>query len=491
MSGFNRLLQNSIANIINGFSNVILGIIISPFLLKKLSIDEFSMWSICLQAGIAISIFAMAGQITVGRFTSKIKYQNNANEFERLINNYFNIVFCLFIFCLFTISIVTFHFEDIFSSTPEYILFESQIAFILIAMSFALGIFATIFIGYFIGIEKNHITAKINIVSRIFIGVFIVLFAEHGLIAIASIYFAINLVSYLFLYKQFKKVEKHTFKFGIEGKIDDLIKFFAGLTIWNVAQFLISGIGVFVVSIYDFDNLAFFVLAMTMVNAIVGLLGAVVNPVIQPIVKLNEAGKHKLVDELILSLSLIFSLIVLTGVNISGYLSLFIMQIWVGSENGLLSNQFFNFLLVAFSIRMVIAPYGMKLVANAQQLKIAHYPIIEGMLNLAFSLYFVQQYGAIGVAYATLLSALIIMLVYAIKYTRETSLRGKTVHIFIAFILLPIVCMVTVYLVQELDAKKRFYLSLTQLLALLPIGYCLKKHIIKMKGIVNETKAIA
>lgn len=490
MSGFSRLLKNSIANVINGFSNVILGIVISPFLIKNLSLDEFSIWSICLQAGIAISIFATAGQVTVGRFTSKVKFSHNSLEFTRLINNYTNIMLYLFLFCLLIIFTVTYNFEYLFSNIPEDLIFSSRITFLLVTASFVIGIFSTVFIGYFIGIEKNHIPAKVNVISRTCIGILIVLFSQHGLIAIASIYFVINIISYGFLYKQFSMFEVHSFELGVQGKIKGLLGFFSGLAIWNIAQFLISGIGVFVVSIYDFENLAFFVLAMTMVNAIVGLLGAVTNPIIQPIVKLNESGSHNKVDELIIALSLIFSLVILVGVNFSSYVSLYILQAWVGIENGLAANEYFNYLLVAFSIRMIIAPYGMKLIANAEQLKVAHYPVVEGVLNFIFSIYFLKAFGAIGIAYSTMLSALIIMSVYAFKYSREIILRAKSVNIFLIFVILPGITLITVFLSQTLSDKYSLYICGFQLLALLPIAYLLKKYILKVKGIVNETKAV-
>ena len=65
MSGFKRLLKNSLSNIINGFSNVILGIVISPVLLHNLSKVDFSIWSLTLQVGVLIGIFGIGLQVTV------------------------------------------------------------------------------------------------------------------------------------------------------------------------------------------------------------------------------------------------------------------------------------------------------------------------------------------------------------------------------------------------------------------------------------------
>ncbi|MGL6498693.1 hypothetical protein ACSZOJ_09195 [Aeromonas dhakensis] len=87
MSGFNRLLKNSVANIINGFSNVILGIVISPFILANLSLEQFSVWSLILQSGIFISLLGFGSQIAVGRYTSLAKFTKNESEFEAVMSN--------------------------------------------------------------------------------------------------------------------------------------------------------------------------------------------------------------------------------------------------------------------------------------------------------------------------------------------------------------------------------------------------------------------
>lgn len=445
MSGFNRLIKNSLANIINGFSNVILGVAISPFLISILSLDEFSVWSICLQAGIAVSIFGVAGQITIGRFTSLAKFKGNDKEFNRTINNYLNIILYISIVFLLLIALIAFNFDVAFPHVPKTLIFDSIIAFLLISGSFVIGVYSTIFVGYFIGIEKNYVTANINLISRVGIGIGVVFAARYGIIAMALVYFLINILSYIAMYFQFRKFELHRFSIGFEGKLDELFKFFGGLTIWNVAQFLISGIGIFVVSIYDYANLAYFVLAMTMVNAIVGLLGAIVNPIIQPIVKLNEGGNGLGVDKLVIALSMIFSLVIFLGVIISNHISIYILEMWAGNEKGAVINGYFNLLLVAYSIRMVVAPYGMLLVAKGQQLRIAHYPILEGLLNLLLSLYFVDKFGAIGISYATIFSALVIMFFYAVRYRRESLVNVKNLSVYFSFIFIPILSVASVF----------------------------------------------
>ncbi|EGQ8079655.1 hypothetical protein G5G45_004082, partial [Vibrio vulnificus] len=385
-----------------------------------------------------MSIIGLAGQITIGRFTSKYKYNNDNERLKKLFDTYVSFILISIMAFIIVLCLVLLFFSNIFPQIPPEIVYDAKIAFSLIFGSFIVGLLSTAFIGYFIGIERNFVIANINVISRIVIGISIVYTADYGLTSIAIIYFSVNCISYFMMYRQFKNFENYKFSFSFSSELSDILKFWGGLSIWNVAQFLISGIGVFVVSIYDFDNLAYFVLAMTMVNAIVGILGAIVNPVIQPIVKLTESGRFQTVDNLVVSLSMVFSLCILLGVVLSSYLSLPILQIWVGQENGQKANEYFNLLLAAFAIRMAVAPYGMKLVAHAQQLKIAHFPVLEGLINFILSIYFVSQFGAIGIAYATFVAAILIMLMYSTRFIKETITNSKNFEIYTSFFVVPV-----------------------------------------------------
>lgn len=86
MSGFKRLVKNSISNIINGFSNVILGIVISPFLVKILSISDFAIWSLVLQIGAFFSLLGFSGQLSVARYITLAKAEKNEPKVQQVIN---------------------------------------------------------------------------------------------------------------------------------------------------------------------------------------------------------------------------------------------------------------------------------------------------------------------------------------------------------------------------------------------------------------------
>jgi O-antigen/teichoic acid export membrane protein len=487
MSGFNRLLKNSLANIINGFSNVILGIVISPFLISILTKDEFSVWSLSLQAGMLISIIGAAGQVTIGRFVSLFKSRDDNAGFCQLINNYFSLLMPLIVLCFFGLFIVVALFESIFPGVPLNLINEAKISFFIISFSFIASLSSSIFIGYFIGIERNAVCANINIISRIILGLVAVLSANLGLVALAVSFLTINVLSYYFMYRAFCKEEKHKFCVDIKASssFSDLKSSFFGLTIWNAAQFLISGAGIFVVSVYHFNSLAYFALAMILVNASVGIFGAAINPVIQPIVKLIQSGRADTVDKLVINLSFIFALIAILISCTIGIISPAVIRFWLDDSDAKQVSLYFDYLLIANIIRLVAAPYGMKLVADARQLKVAYYPIVEGLLNFVLSIYFVRLFGVVGVAYATAISAVLILFVYSVRYYLELSCEKKRYLIFIVFFVIPIFSLLITYYSGFLF-NFGFYYIFGLVVFCLGVSIFIFKLIISVKNIINE-----
>lgn len=95
------------------------------------------------------------------------------------------------------------------------------------------------------------------------------------------LWFWLTYALYAVIFLCFKRKENKGVSLKISSGMKSLLSFCGGLAIWNLAQYFISG------SKYDVSNLAYYMLALTMINAIVGIIGALINPNTQPIVKLN------------------------------------------------------------------------------------------------------------------------------------------------------------------------------------------------------------
>ncbi|ABP61316.1 oligosaccharide flippase family protein [Enterobacter sp. 638] len=435
MSGFKRLIKNSVSNIINGFSNVILGIVISPALLHNLSKIDFSIWSLTLQVGIFIGIIGIGIQVTVGRFVAF--HSSDIEKRQRTVQQSLFFVTLLGLVCMALILVMAKYFFSFFPEVSETDA-NTKLVFVLICGSFVLNNISAPFVGYFTGIERNDLTASVNVIFKVLLGFAIYFVIDYGLDVIAWVYFAINAFNQISLFVLYKLKSRHEkIKTTFDKSIfKTVVVFFSGLLIWNIAQFLISGIGTFTVGKFAFSELAGFAVLMTLVNTGVGILGALINPIIQPMLRMYNAGNDHHIELLVNKLVLLFALFTFVSVFIAWFMSIHILGVWLGYEQAEKLHIMFTVLLTSYLIRMIAAPYGLMLVAYGEQLSIAYLPIVEGILNFALSVYFVRHYGAVGIAYSTFISGVLIMCVYACKFRAEAV--SKSNQIFIAFIGIPV-----------------------------------------------------
>ncbi|MBB1201481.1 flippase [Enterobacteriaceae bacterium 89] len=484
MSGFKRLVKNSLSNIINGFSNVILGVVISPVLLHNLSNVDFSIWSLTLQVGVLIGIIGIGIQVTVGRFIAL--HLNDLVKRQRAMHQSLLFALLLGAICLALILVVA---QFFFSLFPEVAAtnVNAKRVFLLICSAFVLNNLAAPFVGYFIGIERNDITASINIIFKVILGCSILAVVTRGLDAIAWIYFAINAlnqIAFVVLYKFKNKAEKIAIAFD-KDLFRTIAVFFSGLLVWNIAQFLISGIGTFTVGKFAFSELAGFAVLMTLVNTGVGILGALINPIIQPMLRMHNSGNNHHVEFLVNKLTLIFALLVFIGICIAWFMSIYILGVWLGNEQAQALHIMFSVLLASYLIRMIAAPYGLMLVAYGKQLSIAYLPVIEGLLNFALSIFFVRLYGAMGIAYSTFISGIVIMIVYACKYRTEAETQSNM--IFIALVFIPVLiasCLIALLVTPSGFVKNTVYAIMA--VSTVAAAVVILKQVKNIKNLLNQ-----
>lgn len=484
MSGFKRLVKNSLSNIINGFSNVILGVLISPVLLHSLSKVDFSIWSLTLQVGVLVGIVGIGIQVTVGRFVSL--HLDDTIQRQRVMCQSLLFALLLAIICLAFILLVSQFFFSFFPEVADTTV-NARLVFVLISSAFILNNVAAPFVGYFTGIERNEITASVNIVFKVLLGCLILALVDRGLDVIAWVYFTVNVLNqlaFIVLYRVKNRSEKVKTAFD-KALFKTIMVFFNGLLVWNIAQFLISGIGTFTVGKFAFSELSGFAVLMTLVNTGVGILGALINPIIQPMLRMHNSGNNHHVELLVNRLALLFALFVFIGVFIGWFMSVHILGVWLGYHQANIFHVMFAFLLASYLIRMIAAPYGLMLVAYGKQLSIAYFPIIEGVLNFAMSIYFVRLYGAIGIAYSTFISGVLIMFVYACKFRMEAEIKSNL--IFISFVFIPMIIagsLVALVATDSAWAHRTIYAlqSLLVVIAMLLIF----KQVIKIKSLLNQ-----
>jgi O-antigen/teichoic acid export membrane protein len=119
-----------------------------------------------------------------------------------------------------------------------------------------------------------------------------------------------------------------------------------------------------------------------------------------------------------------------------------ILRLWIGQRYVLSGTPILVILVVANIIRLAGLPYTIVLVAAGQQRYIKVTPLAEGFSNLAASVFLGLRFGAIGVAWGTLLGSFVSIaahLLYSMARTKIAIAFSRR-ELILSGVLIPALC---------------------------------------------------
>ncbi|EPF16014.1 Polysaccharide biosynthesis protein [Cedecea davisae] len=457
MSGFKRLVKNSISNIINGFSNVILGIVISPFLVKILSISDFAIWSLVLQIGAFFSLLGFSGQLSVARYITLAKAEKNEPKVQQVIN-YGSYVSIASIFI--SLVVLFFIYSNFFVIFDAIKMHESSYApnvFFIVALSFIIGLIASVYNGYFTGIERNDIPAMVNLISRVVLGVGVLIAANHSMIMMAMTYLVVNILSYVvifYLYVSSRKLSRVERVGDVDNiQFKEFLSYCVGVLVFNLSTFLIINLNGVLIGRYAFKDYAYYALSLTLVTAVVGFLNAALTPVLQPIVKLAHNNNKDKLDGFVFLLTRVILTLSFTLLIANFLVGKFALNIWIGNDVASLTYPVFVYLLLTNLSRLAGAPLGLVYLARGKQNEIIYLPLLEGVLSVMLTYIFVNTYGIYASAIAMGISTIVIMLIYSFKLIGVAALEKNRIKYQILLAGGPISLLASVYFLAQIKVS--------------------------------------
>ena len=204
---------------------------------------------------------------------------------------------------------------------------------------------------------------------------------------------------------------------------------------------LVSGIDGTLVAYFDFDAVAYYAVAASLVALIIGVQASLTSILI-PAGAVLDARKDapRLGQMLVSSTKYCMFFLLLTSLPLiwGGHK---ILSIWVGDLYATSSELLLQLLLIANIIRLSMAAYAALLIGTGQQKLALFSPIAEGVSNFIVSLIAGALFGAIGIAFGTLIGAIIgVICHFTISMSRTTGILVNRKKMVIEGFLLPILC---------------------------------------------------
>jgi len=301
----------------------------------------------------------------------------------------------------------------------------------MVAGSLAVGLPFSLFNGIFVGLQRYEIPAAIIGGSRLLSAFLLVLVVRNGgdLTHMAVAMAGVNLAAYSFQYLFYRKLAPRmrfsahlvSLKTGRE-----LFDFCLSLSIWSFAMLLVNGLDVSLVGYFEFEKVAYYSVAATLVVFLAGLQYALFNVMIPSTAVMQARGNSSQLGQTMITATRYGSFVLLLiGLPLI-IAAKAVLTLWVGPKYALQGALILQVLTTANMIRLSAVPYVVTLIGTGQQRLVIVTPLLEGVSNLLASVIAGYFFGAVGIAIGTFTGAIVGTLgnfVYNMPRTTEIKFR--------------------------------------------------------------------
>ena len=405
-----------------------MAVLLPPVLVRHLAPGTYAVWVLILQVVAYIGYLDVGLQTAVGRYIAFAEAKQDTELRDGIFSTAFAGLMIAGSAGLVLILIAAALAQKVFPSIPELLLAPMRIAISIFGISVALGLPASACNGVFSGLQRYEIPAITTSAGKLLsaLGLIWAALSGRSLVAMASVLAATNLLTYALQFWMLRRVmpEIGFRRTSItKSTIRELSGYCISLTIWSVSSLLISGLDILLVGHFQFNAVVPYSVSSTLIAFLGGILYAVFG-VIMPHAAGLQAHEDAcgLGDLVVSSTKLGVLLLLLIGLPLI-VLAAPLIRIWIGAEFVATGSAVLMILVIANMLRMTGAPYASILIGTGQQRAIIVGPLTEGVANLICSVLLGWKFGAIGVAWGTLIGAVFgvsIGVFYNLPRTRDS-----------------------------------------------------------------------
>lgn len=443
-----RILKNAGANVARGVAAALVAVVLPPVLTRSLSPAAYGAWALVLQLSAYIVYLDFGIQTAVGRFVAYGQERSDRGYCDRMVSTAVAALAVAGLLGLTAAALAAFLLPRLFHQMPAALLAPARAAVVLVAGSLALGLPFAAFNGVFVGLHRYDIPALTVGGSRILSAVFLVLVVRRGgsLLEMGIAVAVVNLISYALQYGLVRKLAV-----GIRLRLSsitrdawrELFHYCFSLSIWSFSGLLVAGVDLVLVGFFQYQEVAYYAVASTLVLFLAGLQSAIFNALLSPAAALHARGSSSALGRMLVTSTRYGTfLLLLTGIPLLLWAP-GILRVWVGPLYAAHGALYLRILVIANMIRLSATPYSVLLMGTAQQKLAIGSPVLEGVTNLVVSLIGGYWFGAVGIAVGTLVGAIVGVLVHFVRnLQRTTEIRISTREFLRDGLMRPVVCVV-------------------------------------------------
>lgn len=365
-----------------------------------------------LQLAAYANYFDFGLQTAVARYLAGALERKDGQELDRLMSTATAILAAVGLLVAVGMGILSWQLPHLFRTAPVAIVGEIQAGTLMLGLLAAAALPLSAFAGALAGMQRNEFLAATVGGSRLCGALAVVVAARytHSLLWLAVILGGFNLlggvVQFLIAGRLLGSYKVKISAFHRET-VAELLRYCSVLAIWSFGMLLISGLDVTIVGMYNFRNAGAYSIASTLITFFTGLSGAAFSAMLAPIAVMQAREEFGRIERLVLMTTRLGTYFNLAAVVATFLFGETLVRIWVGSSYLFVTLPVLEILMVAQAVRLTGNALGIMLVGTGNQ-KYGILPnMVEAVSNLILSVAGVIWMGAAGVAWATLIAAVI------------------------------------------------------------------------------------
>lgn len=390
----------------------IVGLVLTPFVLKYLTKEEFAlfyiagdllMWLGLAQLGVSSSYNSRAAQLFGQKNEEDLKYLTSSAWGLQIVSS------ILILLAGIVLSFFVNSFFDVKDNAHQ-----TQTFFLILVIASAAQVMSQVFSALLVSSKLINIDNRIRIVSVIPKIVFTVLFLLAGWklvgLALANMIASITpiIISIYYVSKKFPQIPIKL-KYWTRKHTGELLMNGIWFTIGGVAGILVSGLDRIVIAkVVSLEIVASFLITQKLYFLADKVLGQVFNVTRPYMGQLYGSGSYQRMYTLYKFFKRLSIFIAVLSAALIFLINDIFVKIWVGSE--LFAGQTVSFFIaINFILQFVLLPNRVILATTMHRLSWQNLlRVIEGVLNLTLSIVLGKIYGIPGVILGSIFSSLII-----------------------------------------------------------------------------------
>ncbi len=429
-----KLSKNVAISLARVAVNSLVALVLPAYLTHHLPATIYGAWVLILQLGAYVSFLDFGVQTGVAKFVAEFEAKGDKVGAGRHASAGFAMMTLAGLLGFGLTFVLAWQVPRLFHTMPASLYRDVRISVLLVGCSLSFSLVCSVFSAVFLGLQRYFVPMTISIVNKVsFTVVVLVAVALHGsLTAMGIVVAVVNVATALLQLLAWRKMAAHirvSLSLMNYQVVKRMTSYCALLSIWTVGMLCVSGLDVTIVGHYDYFQTAYYSVATLPTNFILVLLGSVLGPLMPASSALSTQRSPVEMGELLSRITRYGTiLLLLTGLPLM-VLGFPVLHLWVGPAYAVSSLSYLRILVLANIVRSVCQPYATMLAATGKQGAATVTAISEAVVNLGSSIYLASRFGAIGVAYGTLLGSLVSVALHfavSMRFTRQTLAIART-----------------------------------------------------------------